>query len=110
VEKIGDYIFKLEFVSEAEKIRVLKGGPWRLKGDTLIIVHYDGLVRPSEISIKSLRLWVRFYGLPPAMMKLCSANQLGGQMGTVITSDSSYSSYLRIRLEYPPWKNHWCLS
>jgi hypothetical protein len=25
VEKIGDYIFKLEFVSEAEKIRVLKG-------------------------------------------------------------------------------------
>jgi hypothetical protein len=101
VEKIGDYIFKLESVSEAEKIRVLEGGPWRHKGDSLIVTHYDGLVRPSEISIKSLRLWVRFYDMPPTMMKSCFANQLGGQLGTMITSDSRYPGYLQVRLEYP---------
>jgi hypothetical protein len=101
VEKIDDYIFKLESVSEAEKIRVLEGGPWSHKGDALIVTHYDGLVRPSEMSIKSLRLWVRFYDLSPAMMKPCFANQLGGQLGTVITSDSRYPRYLQVRLEYP---------
>jgi hypothetical protein len=69
VEKIGDYLFKIEFTSEAEKTRVLEGGgPWRHKGDALIVVYYDGLLIPSEINIHSLGLWVRFYDLPPAMM------------------------------------------
>jgi hypothetical protein len=52
IEKIGDYIFKLEFNTPEEKLRVLDGGPWRHKGDALIMVHYDGLIWPSEISIK----------------------------------------------------------
>jgi hypothetical protein len=43
VEKIGDYIFKLQFVSEEEKAKVIEGGPWRHKGDALIMIHYDGL-------------------------------------------------------------------
>jgi hypothetical protein len=49
VEKIGDYIFKVEFVKEKEKLRVLEGGLWRHKGDALSVVHYEGLVRPSKI-------------------------------------------------------------
>jgi hypothetical protein len=69
VDKVGDYIFKLEFVNEEEKPRVLEGGPWRHKGDALIMAHYDGLIRPSEIHIQSLKLWVQFYDLPSAMMK-----------------------------------------
>jgi hypothetical protein len=41
-------------------------------------VHYDGLLRPSEIKIHSLGFWVRFYDLPPAMMKEGVAKVLGG--------------------------------
>jgi hypothetical protein len=33
MEKLGDYIFKIEFGSEEEKAHVLEGGPWRHKGD-----------------------------------------------------------------------------
>jgi hypothetical protein len=64
VEKLGDYIFKIEFTKEEEKVRVLDGGPWHHKGDALIIVHYDGLVRPSQIRIEAIGLWIRFYDLP----------------------------------------------
>jgi agmatine/peptidylarginine deiminase len=47
VEKVGDYIFKLEFHKAKEKGRVLEGGPWRHKGDALIVTHYDGCTIPS---------------------------------------------------------------
>jgi hypothetical protein len=50
VEKIGDYIFKVEFVKEEEKLRVLEGGMWCHKGDALIAVHYDGLIQRSGSS------------------------------------------------------------
>jgi hypothetical protein len=56
VEKLGDYCFKLEFIKEEDKKRLVDGGPWRHKGDTLIVVHYDGLTRPSEVHIESIGL------------------------------------------------------
>jgi hypothetical protein len=78
VENLGDYIFKIEFMKEVEKAQAIEGWPWWHKGDTLIIVHYDGLVRPSEIWIESISLWVRFYDLPMMTMKEIVAKQLGG--------------------------------
>jgi hypothetical protein len=57
---------------------VLEGGPWRHKGDALIVVHYYGLTRLSEVRIDSIALWARLYDLPPVMMKETFARQLGG--------------------------------
>jgi hypothetical protein len=94
VEKLGDCIFKLEFSKEEEKTRVLKGGPWHHKGDALIVVHYDGLVRPSEVCITTIRLWVRFYDLPPVMMKEAVAKQLRGKIGWFVKRDTRYLGYL----------------
>jgi hypothetical protein len=54
VDKIRDYIFKVKFATEEEKRRVVEGGPLRHKGDTLIVVHHDGLCRPSEIKIQTV--------------------------------------------------------
>jgi hypothetical protein len=65
------------------------------------VAHYDGLIRPSEIRIQSLRLWVRFYDLPSAMMKPEIAKQLGAQIGPVLNYDSQYLGYLQVWVEYP---------
>jgi hypothetical protein len=100
-EKLGDYIFKLEFHRETEMRRVLDGGPWRHKGDALIVAQYDGRVRPSEINIQSIAMWIRFYDSPPAMMKEAVARQLGGQFGKYIKMDCRYLGYMRVRVEFP---------
>jgi hypothetical protein len=100
IKKLGDYIFKDEFISAEEKSRVLEGGPWRHKGDALIVTHYDGLVRPLEVRIKSIALWVRFYDLPAAMMKPAIAQQLGGQIGEFMKSDSRFPGYMRVRVQF----------
>jgi hypothetical protein len=101
VKKLGDYYFKLEFLKEEEKNRVVDGGPWRHKGDTLIVVHYDGLTRPSEVCINSIGLWVHFLDLPPTMMKECFAKLLSGQLGRYIKMDSRYQGYLHVRVDFP---------
>jgi hypothetical protein len=56
VEKLGEYSFKVEFLTEDEKRRILDGGPWRHKGDVMILVHYDGLCRPSKVRINSFQV------------------------------------------------------
>jgi hypothetical protein len=94
-EKVGDYLFKLEFHREEEKRRALEGGPWRHKGDVFILTHYDGLARPSEIRITTITLWIRFYDLPHAMMKEGFAKESSGQLGL------RYPGYMRVRVEYP---------
>jgi hypothetical protein len=69
--------------------------------NALIVVHYDRLMRPSEIKIETIGMWVRFYDLPLAMMKEVVAKQLGERIGKFIRMDCRYPGYLRIRVEYP---------
>jgi hypothetical protein len=88
------YSFKIEFNNHEEKQRVLEGGPWRHKGDALIVIHYDGMVRPSEVNIESIGLWIRLYDLPPVMIKEASARQLGGQISKFIKMDVRYPGYM----------------
>jgi hypothetical protein len=69
---------------------VVDGGLWRHKGDTLIVVHYDGLSRPSEVKIDSIQLQVRLYDMPVAMMKESYGKQLGGQLGKFLKMDGRF--------------------
>jgi hypothetical protein len=78
VEKLGDHMFKIEFARKEEKVHAIEGGPWRHKGDALLVAHYDGLLRPLKIRIQSIGLWVRLYDLSAAIMKPTMAQQLGG--------------------------------
>jgi hypothetical protein len=59
-------------------VHAIEGGPWRHKGDALLVAHYDGLLRPLKIRIQSIGLWVRLYDLSAAIMKPTMAQQLGG--------------------------------
>jgi hypothetical protein len=101
VEKLGDYMFKIEFFKEEDMARVLEGGAWRHKGDALLVAHYDGLLRPSEIRIQSIRLWIRLCDLPAAMMKQGVAQQLGTRLGEFLKSDTRFPGYLRVQVRYP---------
>jgi hypothetical protein len=104
LEKLGDYCFKVEFSSLEEKIRVFEGGgggPWRHKGNALLLLHYDVFVRPSEVKIESIPLWVLLYDLLGAMMKEAYGKQLRSQIGRYIKLDSRYPGYMRSRMDCP---------
>jgi hypothetical protein len=60
---LGDNRFLIEFESVDVRQRVVDGGPWRHKGDALIVVSYDGFAPPSSVVINTIGLWARFYDL-----------------------------------------------
>jgi hypothetical protein len=95
------YTCKLEFRREEEKVQVIEGGPWRHKGDALIVMHYDGFSRLSKIQVENIALLIQLYNLPLVMMKESVARMLGEQLGSFIKMDCSFLAYMRVRVGFP---------
>jgi hypothetical protein len=98
VQVLGDNMFLIEFDSEEVKQRVVGGGPWRHKGDALLVVPYDGLSPPSTVVMNIVRLWARLYDLPAALRKDDYVQKLGARLGQVQRVDLSFPSYVRVRV------------
>ncbi|CAN6374547.1 unnamed protein product [Urochloa humidicola] len=64
VQRLENNRYIIEFESQQMHDFVTNGGPWRHKGDALIVVPYDGFQRPSEVVIDAVNVWVRFYDVP----------------------------------------------
>ncbi|TVU12618.1 hypothetical protein EJB05_46269, partial [Eragrostis curvula] len=83
--------FMLEFNSEKLFKYVTNGGPWKHKGDALIVVPYDGWSKPSEVCIESISLWVRIHDMPPAMIRNEALVKWAGAV----------KNYLRLKIDMP---------
>jgi hypothetical protein len=55
--------FRIAYSPHLGDIKGLSCSRWH-KGDALVIVHYVGLARPSEVKIENIDIWVQFYDLP----------------------------------------------
>ncbi|KAL6841361.1 hypothetical protein ACP4OV_028879 [Aristida adscensionis] len=51
-------LFLLDFERKKDLDFVLEGGPWRHKGDALIVVPYDGKMRPSDLEMNAIAMWL----------------------------------------------------
>jgi hypothetical protein len=99
VQKLGDNIFILEFDSEPHYKYALNGGPWRHKGDALIVVPYDGFSRPLEIDINSINMWVRFYDVSVTLMSPTFTIALAKKVSTeVLEVGDPVRDFLRARV------------
>jgi len=102
VRPLEDNRYILEFDVEEEYNYVINGGPWRHKGDALIVVPYDGLSRPSEVIIDSINLWVRFYDVPAHLMSMVFTGVLAKKVSSnVLVVEGPVKNYLRARVAYP---------
>lgn len=90
--------------------RTLEKGPWLPKGDALIIAPYDVKMRPSEIKLESIPLWVQIYDLPPIMMTEKMGRALGERLGLKVlevdveANGRNNGEFFRIRVEWPVQK------
>lgn len=96
---LGDYRFLLEFSCEQALNFVLKGGPWKFKGDVLILVRYDGFSRLSEVSIESIPLWIRIYDMRVALMRSGLVSILAAKVGKVMEVGEAVKDFIRVRVD-----------
>ncbi|CAO2039340.1 unnamed protein product [Urochloa humidicola] len=104
VQKLENNRFIIEFESEHMHNFVLNGGPWRHKGDALIVVPYDGLKRPSEVVIDAVNVWVRFYDVPTKLRKAAFSMVLARKVSPRVLDGGGPvidKNFLRARVALP---------
>ncbi|KAF8676229.1 hypothetical protein HU200_047100 [Digitaria exilis] len=97
---LGDNRFLLEFPTENALNFVLKGGPWKFKGDALIVVRYDGFTRLSEVKIESIPLWIRIYDVPVGMISTAFMSAVASKVGRVMEIGEEVRDFKRVRVYF----------
>ncbi|CAM0956875.1 unnamed protein product [Alopecurus aequalis] len=105
---MGTNMFMAEFGSEADKIRVAKGGPWYLGNKHAILLKdFDVSVKPEDVIFDRLPVWVRIMKLDYGLMNSERGTPLAAMLGEVEQVEvdengKAWGSYFRARVVIDP--------
>lgn len=60
---LEDNLYTLQFSCLGDWERVMEDGPWTFKGKAVVIEPYDGITRPSAISLNKIEMWIQIHDL-----------------------------------------------
>ena len=64
IESLGNNIFMFRFVEEADKKRVLKGGPWHFDRALIVLTEPWGIGEVAKQSFTHTSFWVQIHRMP----------------------------------------------
>ncbi|KAE8772817.1 hypothetical protein D1007_55121 [Hordeum vulgare] len=56
IRPLEDNIYTLQFLCFGDSERMMEEGSWALRGDVMVIVRYDGFMKPSSIKLDMLEI------------------------------------------------------
>jgi hypothetical protein len=100
---MGPKLFLAEFETKADMLKIMNGSPWVVGRNAVLLKEFDPRVAPSDMVFDRLKLWVRIYGLPFALMNSKRGGPLAGMIGEVekVECDErgrAWGEYLRVRI------------
>lgn len=103
IESVGNNIFMFKFVDEADKKRLLKGGPWHFDRALIVLVEPRGIGEVAKQAFTHESFWVQIRKIPLACMDKEFLWELGGKIGAVeeVQTDEHgdcIGEYARIRV------------
>jgi hypothetical protein len=103
VKPMGDNIFMAVFGSEADKQRIVKGGPWHLSKHAILLTDFDVRTRPEDYVFNRLTVWARIMHLGYELMNKDRGTALASRLGLVdrveIDEDGrAWGSFLRAQV------------
>ncbi|XP_066365160.1 uncharacterized protein [Miscanthus floridulus] len=103
IKRLRDNRFLIELRSDGDKNYVLQGGPWIYRGDPLLVAAYDGKLRPSDVVLNLMPIWIRIEDMPLNLMNEGTGQILGSNVGKVVVvgKDSKgrfWDDHMRIRV------------
>lgn len=94
-------LFLFQFGSEADRDKVIKGGPWAFDKSLLALMEPSS-VQPSQIVFDEVPFWIRIYDLPINMQTKETAEAIGNIFGGIIEDDdldyTVCSKFMRLRV------------
>ena len=103
IESVGNNIFMFKFAEEADKKRVLKGGPWHFDRALIVLAEPRGIGEVAKQSFTHTSFWVQIRNVPLACMDKDFLRELGEKLGSVeeVQTDDNgdcIGEYARIRV------------
>ena len=83
IESLGNNIFLFKFVLEADKKRILAGGPWHFDRALIILTEPTGIGEVTRQTFTHTSFWVQLRNVPIMCMEKDILKVLGEQIGTV---------------------------
>lgn len=71
------------FPSVFSQERILKQGPWNIKGSRLVLKKWDVDATLQEISFTEMQIWLQIHGLPLGLMTRDITMEYGAKAGLV---------------------------
>ncbi|KAH9658540.1 hypothetical protein KPL70_023537 [Citrus sinensis] len=83
IESLGNNIFMFKFAEEADKKRVLTGGPWHFDRALIVLTEPRGIGEVIKQSFTHISFWIQIRNVPLACMEKEFLHELGGKIGLV---------------------------
>ena len=85
---LGQDFFLTRFAVKEDHNRVLKGGPWFVRGHYLPIRHWEPNFKVSSTTRSSVAVWVRLPELPIEYYEPLVLREIGEAIGSMLRIDS----------------------
>ncbi|XP_050229355.1 uncharacterized protein LOC126678502 [Mercurialis annua] len=104
IETVGSNLFIFHFGSEADRRRVLMGGPWNYQEYLLVLEAPTGIGDITEAKFNLVPFWIQIHQLPLMCLNKEAGLSLGKQIGEVEEVDHGASGdclgkYIRVRVK-----------
>ena len=83
IESLGENIFLFKFALEADKRRVLIGGPWHFNKALIVLIEPVGIGNITKQAFTHVSFWVQIINVPIMAMNTDTISRLGAIIGTV---------------------------
>ncbi|CAL9002135.1 unnamed protein product [Prunus brigantina] len=103
VKDIGETLFLFIFATEADRQKVLRGGPWNFDKALVLLETPDGSVAPSKMILNYADFWVQVHNVPLSCMSTNMGRQIGNSFGRCLDvmegmDGECLGKFLRIRV------------
>lgn len=85
---LGQDFFLTRFAVKEDHNRVLKGGPWFVRGHYLSIRRWEPNFKVSSTTLSSVAIWVRLPELPIEYYEPSVLREIGEAIGSMLRIDS----------------------
>ena len=107
---LEENLYTVTFTCLGDWERVMNDGPWNFRGDAVILLPYDGIMKPSTMKLETINIWIQIHDAPELYAHLVTP--LAAKVGEVlfaepITQDFAgnfYRVWVKINV-YKPLKN-----
>lgn len=66
---INPNLFSVQFNCLADWNKAIHQGPWDFRGMVLIMVEYDGFLKPENVKLDKIETWCQIHKLPDMVLK-----------------------------------------